>query len=125
MWLRKCKVHKYHTALCQYEFVYTCGYSRHIPIADVQEITHLHKGYSTNTNAKIVDLVRIAEEQWNAVMGVPQVKKSKRIAQSKRNSTKAKTAPKTIAAATSVGIEANVEYSSNDQTMLSHRRPLI
>ncbi len=30
VWLRKCNVLKYHTALSQYEFVYTCGYSRYI-----------------------------------------------------------------------------------------------
>ena len=29
VWLRKCNVLKYHTALSQYEFVYTYGYSRY------------------------------------------------------------------------------------------------
>ncbi len=66
VWLRKCNVLKYHTALSQYEFVYTCGYTRYIPITDVAEIMRLHKGYTTNTNPKIVEFVRIANEEWEA-----------------------------------------------------------
>jgi hypothetical protein len=117
VWLRKCNVLKYHKALSQYEFVYTCGYSRYIPIADVAEIMRLHKGYTTNTNSKIVELVRIANEEWEAAKVVAKGTRSfkrktpsKLSLQSTRND-KAKEKPKNVAKETTT-VECKPEVTS-------------
>jgi hypothetical protein len=63
--IRKCKIKKFHNALRQFELVYTCGYARFVPIADMLEILNTHHLYYKSDNSKIRLSVQKAEEEWN------------------------------------------------------------
>jgi hypothetical protein len=67
IWLRKCKIAKYHTPLSQYELHYTCGYIRFVTYDAMQEFLRLNKGYKERQDhPKIRELIGYAQTEWDA-----------------------------------------------------------
>jgi hypothetical protein len=66
VFIRKCFIQKFHTALQQFELVYTCGYSRFVGLPATQELLNTHHIYCKSDNSKIRLAVQNAEKEWNA-----------------------------------------------------------
>jgi hypothetical protein len=66
VFIRKCCVTKFHTALQQFELLYTCGYSRFVGLPAMIELLNTHHIYLKSDNSKIRLAVQNAEKEWNA-----------------------------------------------------------
>jgi hypothetical protein len=66
VFIRKCCIQKFHTALQQFELLYTCGYSRFVGLPAMIELLNTHHIYCKSDNLKIRLAVQNAENEWNA-----------------------------------------------------------
>ena len=67
IWLRKCKIAKYHNTLKQFELHYTCGYIRFVTNDAMQEFLRLNEGYKQRMkHPKIQELLGYAQMEWDA-----------------------------------------------------------
>ena len=66
VFIRKCCIQKFHTALQQFELVYTCGYSRFVGLPAMIELLNTHHIFCKSDNVKIRLAVQNAENEWNA-----------------------------------------------------------
>ena len=65
IWIRKCRIVKFDKDLGHYELIYACGYSIVVRLTDISPVMEKHQLWAKSTNAKIIELVNDAEQDWN------------------------------------------------------------
>jgi hypothetical protein len=60
-WLRKAQIHKYHTALNEYELHYVCGYVRYVKAGEMQHLITTSDNYRKSTLPTMVELLQYAD----------------------------------------------------------------